>query len=92
MKIIKEPKASDWSYQFTCKKCKAELEANATDISYFYSQSDGPYPSSEVYSVSCPVCQDSQGIPHDKMTEIVKIEAKKRQRHSTYSSGQWGDH
>jgi DNA-directed RNA polymerase subunit RPC12/RpoP len=75
MKIINQP-STNWTWQYTCSGCDAELEVDKSDVKYKYYPGDYREKSSETYWVVCPVCNTQKTIP--SLPKIVQLEIKKR--------------
>lgn len=72
MKIISQPDPT-WSYKFACKKCAAQLEAEASDLKYNYYAGDQREPSYETFSLQCPICSYTMAIDKHSIPRIVRI-------------------
>ena len=75
MKIIEE---KPFKWEFTCKKCGSVLEADEGDvqISEFGGYDDTRY----VPNVICPVCDEIEEIPWEKLSPKVEAKARKKGR------------
>lgn len=75
MKVLKRV---PWSYVFTCKGCKSELECEAGDVSYrrwaYFDESGSDY------YVSCAVCGDSHKLDYSKLPSDIRKGAEDRYR------------
>lgn len=77
MKIIKPP--PPWSYTFTCKACKAELEAEASDVrlgsfgGVAYAGESGEWK----HYVICSNCHTDHIISDSKIPKDVQNKAKR---------------
>lgn len=81
MKIIKKADTSAWRYKFTCNKCDTELEADGSDLIHKHypgGDSRDPYPSSDVYTVICPVCAESRNVPDKDIPKALMHEVRQR--------------
>lgn len=73
MKVIKRV---PWSYTFTCKGCKSELECEPADIGFWrwtYFDESG-----SSYYADCAVCGDRHEIPYSKLPSDVRKGAEER--------------
>ena len=77
MKILKR---AVWTYVFTCRLCKSELEAEAADVKqgYFGANYGGDVPQRRFY-VDCAVCGDTHQIHDSIVPPDVQEAAKIRQ-------------
>ena len=74
MKVLSQPDYTDWTYRFTCPTCKAELQADHTDLKYCVVRQWVENPGDSGFSydtdyfyVICPIClKPSQFDPSHK--------------------------
>jgi hypothetical protein len=69
---------SEWTFTFTCKGCKARLEAGIGDVEWamFGAAHWAGDSGDKKFYVPCPVCGTDAIIPRDKVTPLVEKEAR----------------
>lgn len=72
MKVIKEGKVLKSVMRVTCKKCEAELEIEAMDLTI--NPPDPPYAGFDTYTYKCPCCFRINGLYRVQLTEEIRKE------------------
>ena len=81
MKVLKQADTSAWRYKFTCSKCDSELEAEGSDLKHKHVDGGDmrdPYPSYDLYTVNCAVCQESRNVPEKDIPKALIHQVKER--------------
>lgn len=86
MKVISSPDISAWKHQCTCSTCTSKLEANADDLRFkvdrrYYGggyDDSGYYANTDVYYVTCPMCQKDVEVNAGNIPYLLKEKVKKK--------------
>lgn len=78
MKVVR---VSSPGFEFTCRKCKSVLVAEADDVlvGYFGANYGGDTPSREYY-VTCAVCGTIRILKYHELTPNMRAAADKKER------------
>lgn len=77
MKIIKAPE-TNWSIQFTCTNCTAQLEVETADIIITHFDGDYREPAYNRFSFKCPICNVVHFVSNDSIPKGVQVAILRR--------------